>query len=304
MISSPNLRWQPQVCQNNSSNPGFDQGRIMRRMAAWLLLGVTELAVAQEPYGVVALSADQIADKNAAARGGLEAWRKIQTMVWSGHVESAQTPARFVLAQKRPDRTRFEMVAAKQMSLRVFDGSHGWKLHAASTGSAPQLLPYSQEELQFSHDEPIIDGPLLDYRVKGVSIALGGVEPLGGRPCYRLALRLPSGAARQLWIDAQSFLDVRYDREARNPQGQPVTLSVRYGNYQPVEGLLIPRTIEASAAMGNSQVDRLVIDKIELNPPLDDWVFVKPGMRRSRAAAPAAPAWRSAGSLPAPARVP
>ena len=38
------------------------------------------------------LTAEQIVEKNVAARGGLEPWRKIETMVWVGHMERAGGP--------------------------------------------------------------------------------------------------------------------------------------------------------------------------------------------------------------------
>jgi hypothetical protein len=272
----------------------------MRRLAAWSIAACIVLAACGNASGEeTGLSVAQIADKNAEARGGLEAWRKVQTMVLSGHVESATAPASFMLALKRPGKTRFEIVAAKQMSLRVFDGRRGWKLHAAGGGGQPSLQPYSQEELQFAHDEPVIDGPLIDYQARGVTIALAGMDELDGRSCYRLDLHLPSGAHRQLWLDAQTFLDVRYDREARNALGQVVMVSVRYRDYQPIEGLQIARTIEAGAAMG-AQLDRLVIDKVVLNPPLADWMFVKPGTRRTNAAVPVLPERRMADGTDAP----
>jgi hypothetical protein len=51
------------------------------------------------------LSAADIIEKNAAARGGLAAWRKIETMAWAGHASAdgrgVQTIP-FVLEQKRP----------------------------------------------------------------------------------------------------------------------------------------------------------------------------------------------------------
>src|SRR5882757_6459706 len=59
------------------------------------------------------LTAPEIISKNLAARGGLEAWRKIQTMAWAGHMESPNSPVtdmRFVLEQERPNKTRFEEI--------------------------------------------------------------------------------------------------------------------------------------------------------------------------------------------------
>ncbi|NPT60350.1 LolA-like protein [Paraburkholderia elongata] len=78
-----------------------------------------------------------------------------------------------------------------------------------------------------------------------------------------------------MWVDAQSFLDVKYDREARGPRG-PVTVQVKYSDYKDVEGLQIPFTIESGvAAAGKS--DKLTIEKVSLNPPLDDGMFTRPG---------------------------
>jgi hypothetical protein len=77
-----------------------------------------------------------------------------------------------------------------------------------------------------------------------------------------------------VWVDAQSFLDVKYDRQARGAHG-PVTVEVKYSDYKSVDGLQIPFTIESGAA-ASGKSDRLTIDKISLNPPLDDAMFTRP----------------------------
>src|SRR5882672_4907303 len=69
-----------------------------------------------------ALTAEQIVAKNIEARGGLDAWRKVESMIWLGHIdgEGAPTPdVKFVLEQKRPNKSRFEMKSANQDNVRV-----------------------------------------------------------------------------------------------------------------------------------------------------------------------------------------
>lgn len=257
----------------------------MRTFPAWALVAcISTLACAGAPAAVADLTAAQIVEKNVAARGGLEAWRKIQTMVWVGYVESANAVGSrlpFVLEQKRPNKTRFEvMPGTAQKSMRVYDGSHGWKQRPGSTGK-PELQPYTVEELNFARDTPVIDGLLIDDVAKGVAVTLGGVGEVEGRKAYRLNVRLPSGVSHRVWIDAETFLDVKMERETRNASGQPGTVSVYYRNYQTFQGLQIPVTIETGAATGNA-MDKLVIDKIALNPPLEDRMFAKPGMPGAR----------------------
>lgn len=258
----------------------------MIRIAVWMLAAaIPAVAFAGEPAAERDLTAAQIVEKNVAARGGLEAWRKIQTMVWNGHVERANAPGPklpFVLEQKRSNKTRFDMTAENQMFTRVFDGSNGWKLSASGKSKAePQ--PYTAEELKFARDEPVIDGPLIDYQARGLVVVLEGIDEVEGNKAYRLNVRLPSGASRRVWVDAQTFLDVKYEHESRNPVGQPGTVSVFYRNYQTIGGLQIPLTLETATAKASAP-DRIVIDKVSLNVPLDDRIFAKPralGARRN-----------------------
>jgi outer membrane lipoprotein-sorting protein len=258
----------------------------MRRIPGWALAAcLSTLACAGVPVAAADLTAAQIVERNANARGGLEAWRKIETMVWVGHIESAKnaTGSRvpFVLEQKRPGKTRFEVMGdASEKSLRVYDGTQGWKLHPGGSGM-PELQPYTADELKFARDAPVIDGPLIDYVARGAAVTQGGVGEVDGRKAYRMDVRLPSGANYHVWVDAENFLEVKLERESRNPQGQPVMVSVYYRNYQAFEGLQIPITIETGVAAANA-TDKLVIDKIALNPPLDDRMFAKPSVPGTR----------------------
>jgi len=244
--------------------------------------GFATFALAEEPAAVQGgehgLSAAQIVEKNVAARGGADAWRKIQTMAWIGHVESANAAVPtlpFVLEMKRPNKTRFEISALGQVAVRVYDGTNGWKLRPTRNGK-PDLQPYTPDEQKFSREEQVIDGPLIDAQAKGIAIGLDGMDEIEGRKAYRLSVRLPSGASHHVWVDAETFLDIKYDRETRGAIGQPATISVFYRNYRSVEGLQIPTVIETG--LGTAQAsNKLVIEKIALNPPLEDRRFAKPG---------------------------
>jgi hypothetical protein len=235
---------------------------------------------AKQPASKIALTVAQIIDKHVEARGGLEAWRKIETMVWVGHAEGGKAPApglAFVLEQQRPNKTRFEIMANDQLSARVFDGSRGWKMRPAQPGKPPDVQPYSEDEVSFAKDAQVIDGPLIDAMAKGVAIKLDDLDEVEGRKAYRLYVTLPSGAHRHVWIDAETFLEMKSEREVRSRSGQTMTVSVFYRNYQNVEGLQIPTLIETGTA-GGPPMEKLVIEKVALNPPLDGRTFAKPNM--------------------------
>ncbi|MGA7178361.1 MAG: hypothetical protein WBX11_02075 [Thiobacillaceae bacterium] len=224
-----------------------------------------------------ALTAAQIVDKNIAARGGLDAWRKVQTTIWVGHIESPNAPALnipFALEQKRPDKTRFEIKMQNQLSVRMFDGSHGWKVRPGRDGH-PDVQAFTPDELRFAEESQGIDGPLMDYQSEGITITLDGMEKVDGANAYRLSLLLPSGSRRHVWIDAQSFLDIKSDRKSQNASGAPGTVSKYYRDYRTVDGLRIPFIIESGSDTGRA-ADKMVIDKVVLNPPLQDRMFAEP----------------------------
>ncbi len=39
-----------------------------------------------------AITAEQIVDRSVEVRGGLQAWQKITTIIWAGHLESERSP--------------------------------------------------------------------------------------------------------------------------------------------------------------------------------------------------------------------
>src|SRR5437764_1600366 len=152
------------------------------------------------------LSAAAIVDRNVAARGGLQAWRAVQTMSLEGKlgaggnqratlpvppqgpktslksipqrpVDEAQLP--FVMDLKRPRKTRVELVFKGQTAIQVFDGAHGWKLRPFLNRRVVE--PYTAEEMKWASMQADLDGPLVDYAAKGTKIELDGVEKVENR---------------------------------------------------------------------------------------------------------------------------
>jgi hypothetical protein len=250
-------------------------------------------AVAHAPKAL-ATTAAEVIDRNVAARGGLDAWRKVDTMVWFGHLERGGRKdgmhIPFVMSLQRPNRTRFEIKERYDQFTRIFDGAHGWKVRPGKNGQ-PDIKSFSKEEVDFSRDEFGIDGPLIDYQAKGVKADLDGIDVLDGHKAYRLSLKLASGVARKVWIDVDTNLELRYDRPATSPFAPGAPVSVYYGGYDTVEGLKVPNSLVTSAAptASVSQAssvheggDGLVIDKIIVNPKLDSQAFLPPSMPMRR----------------------
>lgn len=222
-----------------------------------------------------ALTADQIIARSAAARGGLEAWKKIHAMVWTGHIEaggSAVGSVPFIMELGRPNKIHFEILVQNNKSMHIFDGDRGWDVRPKREGT-PEVQDYSAQEVGYARDALGLDGPLMDYKAKGVNVVALGRDVVDGHKSYVLVLKLPSGVADRVWIDTHSFLELKSERQAAGNTGRKV--SVYYRNYQNVQGLIVPMTIET----GDGRVvttDKMVIERVELNAPLPDSAFTKP----------------------------
>ena len=248
----------------------------------WLVVAAFAAgAAAAEHSAQPVLTVASIVEKNVAARGGLEAWRKIETMAWRGHIEGDQAPGGlpFVMQLKRPNKTLFEIKAPTQQAVRAFDGRDGWKLRATQ-GGRPDIQSFTPDELTYAMDGEGLDGLLIDCEAKGIRINLEGQDTVEGKRSFRLRATLRSGAVRHVWLDAETFLEVKYDRQVRSAPGTTGTVTVYYRDYQTVEGVKIPTVIETRSGSAKA-TSKMVIEKVAINPPIEDRLFKRPHLRGS-----------------------
>jgi outer membrane lipoprotein-sorting protein len=257
------------------------------------------------------LTVAQIIEKHIAARGGAQAWHSVQSMSWNGkmdvgysdsaarsaryvsnaanahrtpkqqvvlHAEAATQPATqvqlpFLLEMKRPNKSRVELEFDGKTAVQVYDGQNGWFLRPFLNRN--DWEPFSAEQKQAQEDKWGLEDPLFDYAAKGMKVDLESVESVEGNAAYKLKLTEKNGDARHIWIDAKSFLDVRVEGTPRRMDGHVRTVLVYQRDFRAVQGLMVPFVLE-TATDGYRDTHRTVIEKVAVNPQLDDSLFVKP----------------------------
>ena len=226
---------------------------------------------------VQALTAEQIVEKNVAARGGLDAWRAVHSMTVSGEFEassSLRSPHRFVLKLKRPRKTWLEVDMGGSTAIEAFDGTSGWKVRPFIGQTGP--VPYSLIEKGKALEQQDLDGPLIDHEAKGIRVELEGTESVHGHDTYRLKLTMKDGRVRHTWIDTASFLEVKRAINPRLIDGTAHPTEEYYRNYRSVQGLLIPFDVRTVVEGSTMEARRMVVDRVVLNPAIDDQAFEKP----------------------------
>ena len=256
------------------------------------------------------LSATEIVDKNVAARGGLQAWRAVQTLSLTGKmgaggnqrgtlatptqmgrrgnailpkrpVEEVQLP--FVMEMKRPRKMRVELQFSGQTAIQVFDGTNGWKLRPFL--NRRDVEPYTADELKIASLQQDLDGPLVDYAAKGTRIELVSTEKVENRDTYKLKLTMKNGQAVHVWIDAETFLEAKMEGQPRRLDGTYHPVEVYFRDYRSESGLQIPHVLETrvlpvtKTAVGVRDTpvppEKITIEKVAVNPKLEDSLFSK-----------------------------
>lgn len=229
------------------------------------------------------LTAAQIVDKNVAARGGLAAWRAVESMSMTGDMDlggKTDAKAPYTMSLQRPHKSRLEIRFQNQTAVQTYDGKQGWKYRPYLGRTEAELLTAAELKSEEATDE--LDGALVDAARKGTKVELQGVEKVEGKEAYKLRLTKSGGASRNVWVDASTFLELKIDGEPRKLDGRPHKVAVFYRDYKTVGGLNIPHTLE-TAVDGVKQTRKIVVKSVTLNPKLDEALFRKP-----QASAPAA----------------
>ena len=254
------------------------------------------------------LSATQIVDKNVAARGGLQAWRAVQTLSLQGKMgaggnrravlpvsmanstevantlprrpaEEAQLP--FLMEMKRPRKVRLELQFHGQTAVQVYDGASGWKLRPFL--NRHEFEPFSEDELKIASNQEEFDGPLMNSTAKGTHVELDGSEKVEGRDTYKLKVIEKTGHTFHVWVDKETFLETKIEGRPRTLDGAEHPVEVYYRDYRTVEGLKIPFVLETRVlpigknALGLRDTpvppEKITIDKVVVNPNLDEKLF-------------------------------
>jgi outer membrane lipoprotein-sorting protein len=241
-----------------------------------VLLAVPLVVVADSTTAPVDLTAAQIVERNISARGGLQAWRTVKTMSMSGKLDAGgkqkvQLP--FVLEMERNRKTRLELQFNGQTAVQVYDGTNGWKLRPFL--NRRDVEPYTPDELKAASMQADIDGPLVDYVAKGTKVQLEGIQSVEGHDAFNLKLTLKTGQVQHIWVDAQTFLDVKVEGTPRRLDGRIHPVATYLRDYRSVNGLMIPYVNE-TAVDGIKQTEKIILEKVMVNPKLEDSHFSKP----------------------------
>ena len=225
------------------------------------------------------LTVEEILAKNAEARGGLEKLAAVKSMKLTGKMSMGGMEAPFTMTKKRPEMVKMEFTIQGMTGMQAYDGTNGWMLMPFMGKKDPEAL--SGDMLKELREQADFDGPFIDHAKKGHKVELLGEAEVEGSPAYKLKLTTKEGSETTIYLDAETFLEVKMEAK-RKMQGQEIESETTLGNYQDVEGMLMPFSIEIKPK-GAPAGQTITVDKVELNTAIEDASFAMPAAKPAAA---------------------
>ena len=222
-----------------------------------------------------AFGVDQLVSKNIEAKGGADALHALQSLRLSGKMLVQQGQIELVCMQtkKRPDEVRDEASLQGMTQIEAYDGKEGWRVSPFFGRKDPERM--SADDVKALIEDAEIDGPLVDWQKKGSTVEYLGTEDVDGTPAHKLKVVRKNGDVSFVYLDPDHFLEIRVVT-GRIRHGAYEEVETDLGDYEKAGGVFVPTSIE-SGRKGAPDKQRIIIDKVEANVPVDEAIFHFPG---------------------------
>jgi hypothetical protein len=220
---------------------------------------------------------DQLVFQNIEAKGGADALRALQSIRLTGKmlVNQGQIQLAYLRIKKRPDEVRSEASLQGMTQMEAYDGKEGWKVSPFQGRRDPEKM--SADDVKELMEDAEIDGPLVDWKAKGSTVDYLGTEDVDGTAAHKLKVVRKNGDVSYVYLDPDHFLEIRVVTQ-RVKHGAQEEVETDLGDYEKAGGVFVPTSIE-SGRKGATDKEKIIIDKVDANVPVDDAIFHFPASK-------------------------
>lgn len=210
-----------------------------------------------------AQSLDEVLARHAAAHGGLDKWRAVNTLIVTGTEVIFSNSVPFVYEWRRPDSFRFEHSILGKRMIVGHDGTVTWWVHDLFEIKTPTAVEASGVVLARHMAE--FESPLIDAAGKGHKVELLGKDEVDGQPALKLKVTRKDGFEETWYLDPSTHLELaRFDTTLDLPEAKERW--TYYSDFRTVEGLVIPHRQDQEYSIRHVS---LTIEKVQVNPEID-----------------------------------
>jgi hypothetical protein len=252
----------------------------MRRfLPALFALAALIICAADAP----AQTADEIVAKYIKTEGGMDKIEALKSLRRTGRFNGGGGfEAVIVEENKRPGFVRQEFSIQGLTGVTAYDGGKGWKIEPWN--GKKDAEPLGEEEMREIVEDSDLEGPLVNYKQKGVKVEYVGTDEVEGSAAYKLKVTRPDGDVFIYYMDADYYVPIKIESK-RTIRGEEQESETLLGDYKQVNGWYLPFSVE-SGPKGSQNKSKVTYDKIEANVAIDDTRFRAPAAKSQPPSAP------------------
>jgi outer membrane lipoprotein-sorting protein len=241
-----------------------------------LFMVVIVFATAQ----IYAQTADEIISTYFENIGGAENFEKLTGVRYNASInqQGMVIPVEMVQLKNGKQMTVITF-QGKEIKQGVFNGETLW-----STNFMTQTAEKSDQETtdNLKLDMNDFPDPFLNYKEKGYGVELMGKETIDGTETFKIKLTKEpvtvDGNKEEnvsyYYFDSENFVPLMVESEIKSGPAKGQISQIKFSDYQEVEGLYFPFSF--SQGLKDQGGQAITMDKIELNPTVDDSAFEFP----------------------------
>ncbi|MDX9928615.1 MAG: hypothetical protein RBS37_02055 [Bacteroidales bacterium] len=229
-----------------------------------LVLSLTMLAVLTT---LGAQSLEEIARKNYEATGQA-AFAEAQTVTIHAKAYQGGMEIPMVISMKKPDKVRITMTFQGMEIIQAYDGVKGYMVNPMMGSSEAVELPPA--EAANMKNQANFTTNLTDY-LKDNKLEMVGDADVGGKSAWKIKIIMPTGDIAYIYIDKASYRQLKSDMSV-SQMGMEINIETYLADYATFNGLMLPKTTTSYA--NGTEMMMVVIEKAEVNLPMDDKIFI------------------------------
>jgi hypothetical protein len=180
--------------------------------------------------------------------------------------------ASYAQEKERPNLIRETLSIQGMTAVQAYDGTSGWQIQPFGGKKDPELM--GEDDLRNLVLDADLDGPLVDYKVKGSTVEYLGHDVVDGDDALRLKVTLKNGDIIYDYLDPDTFIEIRKEIQ-QFIRGSVRERVVGMGSYKAVAGVMFPFSI-SQGSKDHPEDQVYTVQKIETNVTIDHADFALP----------------------------
>jgi hypothetical protein len=231
------------------------------------LAACLSLAVVAIPAS--ALTVDEVIAKHIEARGGQQAWEKIDSFKVTGQYTAFSKVAPFTMIKKRGDHYHIDHMLGDRKAVIGYDGKQMWWDNHWFQEGAQTVEGLDRTVLIRDID---FVTPLFEVEQKGYTVELIGETEYEGIPAVGVKLTRGEDGEETWYLDPETWLEIARTSPGSD-FGRPMEQRTFFDDFRDVDGVKFPFFVESQ---WYTRTRMMEVESVQTNVEIDAAMFAMP----------------------------